>query len=93
MQEQNAENLPEKRKRLVVALTIAGTMLLLFLVILLGVQFGMYAAARAEEKRLDQEIEKYNKILEEDNKDLEYYSSKFYKYERALEMGWKPSQK
>ncbi len=88
MQEQNAEKLQESRKRLTVALAAAGTMLLLFLVIILTIQFAKMGVANAERRRLDREIEEYNRILEEDKKNLDYYSSELGKYHLAIQQGW-----
>lgn len=88
MQEQNAEKLQERRKRLTVAFVVAGTLLLFVLVIFLCIQFAMMGVANATNKRLDKEIEEYNRIISEDQKNLEYYSSELGKYHLAIQQGW-----
>lgn len=92
MQEQNAEKLQEKRKRLVVALSVAGTMVFLFLFILLVISCVNLGVANARNRELDRQIEEYERILAENKQDLEYYSSELGKYHLALEQGWKPNR-
>lgn len=91
MQEQNAEGYTEKKRKIAVALSVAGTMLFLFLFIILVIQFVKIGVSNAKKKELDERITQYEEIIAKGEKDLEYYNSERGKYDIALEQGWKAS--
>lgn len=91
MQEQKEQNngkAEERNKRLAVALTVAGTLLVLFLVIILIIQFVQIGVRNARIERYNEQIKEYNRIISEDQKDLEYYMTEEGLYYLALENGY-----
>ena len=83
----------EKARRIAVGATAAGILLVLFLVIILIVQFVRIGVSNSESRRLDEEIEHYNRLIEDRNSDLEYYESELGLYHLALEQGWRTPDK
>lgn len=81
-----------KARKLAVGATVAGVLLLLFLIIILIVQFVQIGVARAEESELEEQIEKYEELIERDTADLEYYRTQEALYRLALARGWKSSR-
>ena len=79
----------EKAKRLAVGSIVAGVLVVLFLIVVMVIQFVQLGVAAAEQKRIEQEIEQYERLLEEGKKDLEYYESELGMYHQALQQGWK----
>lgn len=83
----------EKMKKVIVACTVAGTLLLVFLLCFLIYQFVTISIL---EKRIDakkDEILELTQIIEEDRKDLEYYESVFGKEWLAFQKGFvRPSE-
>lgn len=78
-----------KARKIAVGGTIAGTLLLVFLIVILIVQFVQIGVAKAEENELDENIEKYQQLIERDADDLEYYRTQEALYRLALSRGWK----
>lgn len=83
----------EKMKKVIAACTVAGTLLLVFLLCFLIYQFVTISIL---EKRIDakkDEILELTQIIEEDRKDLEYYESVFGKEWLAFQKGFvRPSE-
>lgn len=79
----------EKAKRLAIGAIVAGVLLVLFLVVVLIIQFVKMGYANAERARLDREIERYEQLIGQKERDLEYYESELGMYHQALEQGWK----
>ena len=88
MQEQ-FEQADEKKKRLAVALTVAGTLLFLFLLIILIVQFVKIGVGNAQKARYDEQIKEYERAISENEKDLHYYQTQEGLFHLALENGWR----
>ena len=82
-----------KMKKVIAACTVAGTLLLVFLLCFLIYQFVTISIL---EKRIDakkDEILELTQIIEEDRKDLEYYESVFGKEWLAFQKGFvRPSE-
>lgn len=83
------ETVETKAKRVAIGATVAGVLLIVVLVIFLIIQFAMIGVRRAEEKRLQNQVEYYKQLGDETGKDLE-----FFKTEEGLRMlavmnGWK----
>ena len=69
----------EKMRRVITACAAAATVLLSCLSIFIAYQWITLAVLNHREKTLQAEIAKYEKILEQDKKDKEYYESDLYK--------------
>lgn len=84
----------EKMKKLAAGATVAGVLLVVFLVVILIVQFVQIGVANAQSRDLDREIAKYEELLKEGQDDLAFYESELGLYYLALGQGWQtPSQK
>ena len=82
MQNSQAVNAGEtKAKRIAISATVAGVLLIVFLVIILIIQFAKIGVKNAERGRLQEEIDLYERLNEDTEKDLE-----FYKTEKGLRM-------
>lgn len=79
----------EKAKKIAVGATVAGVILILFLVIVLIIQFVQIGVARAKEKELSDLLEEYNRKIEEEEADLESYTVGKGLYYLALQNGYK----
>ena len=84
----------EKVRKIAVGATIAGVLLVVFLVVILIVQFVQLGVANARSRRLDEEIARYEELLQTGQEDLDFYESGLGLYYLALERGWQtPSGK
>lgn len=90
MQEQyeKEQEIDEKKKRMAVALTVAGTLLFLFLLAVLIVQFVKIGVGNARLKELNEKQESLEQMNSEMEKDLEYYLTEQGLYLLAREQGW-----
>ncbi len=79
----------EKAKRIAVGATVGGMLLILFLLVILIVQFVQIGVKRSEKERLEQEIEHYSQMIEADQSDLDYYRTEKGLYYLARQEGWK----
>lgn len=70
-----------KAKRIAISATAAGVLLIVFLVVLLIVQFAQIGVRNAEKSKLQEQIKQYEKLNDETEKDLD-----FYKTEKGLRM-------
>lgn len=78
----------EKAKKLAVAGTAAGVLLIIFLVIVLIIQFVQIGVRNSEKARLEQEIENYETLISQEEKDLEYYQSEAYLQSLVMQAGY-----
>ena len=84
----------EKVRKVAVGATVAGVLLVLYLIVILIVQFVQIGVANAQSRRLDEEIAKYEQMIEEGEGDLDFYQSGLGLYYLALGRGWQtPSNK
>ena len=84
----------EKVRKVAVGATVAGVLLVLFLIVILIVQFVQIGVANAQSRRLDEEIAKYEQMIEEGECDLDFYQNGLGLYYLALGRGWQtPSNK
>lgn len=79
----------EKVRKVAVGATVAGVLLVLFLIVILIVQFVQIGVANAQSRRLDEEIAKYEQMIEEGEDALDFYQNGLGLYYLALERGWK----
>ncbi len=78
----------EKARKIAVAATAAGVLIVLFLAVILTIQFVRIGVANAERRRIENEIERYEQLLEEKERDIDYYESELGMYHEALKQGW-----
>lgn len=78
----------EVMRRRVTAIVAACTFLFTCLTIVLIYQWVTLAVFNQREKKLKAEIAAYEQILEQDEKDLEYYESDLYKEWEAMKLGF-----
>ncbi len=87
-------NKQEKAKRIIVGGTVAGVLLIMFLIITIVIQAAQIFIKQAERDRLQNEYEMLVQQYENAKDDLEYYSSDFYLEQLAYEYGYRyPSDK
>ncbi len=79
----------EKAKRIAVGAIVAGVIVVVFLLAVIISQVVEIYVAKKEQARLEQEIDRYEQLIEEGNRDLEYFESELGMYHQALEQGWK----
>ncbi len=78
----------EKQKRIVVAMTVAGVLLSVFLLVILIVQFVQIGVLNAQARKYEQQKAAYQKACQQYEKDLNYYQSQDGLYILALKNGW-----
>ena len=69
------EAVESKAKRIAISATVAGVLLMVFLVIILVIQFARIGVRNAEKHRLENEVEKYEKLNSETEKDLDFFKT------------------
>lgn len=79
----------EKIKKIAVGATVAGVLLIIFLVVVLIIQFVKWGVTAARERELDEQIETYKQMIDADEKDLQYYQTEQGAYYLALEHGYR----
>ena len=82
-----AEN--TKAKRIAISATVAGVLLIVFLVVILVIQFAKIGVRNAEKGRLQDRIEQYEKLNQETEKDIEFYKTQEGLRMLAVMNGWK----
>ena len=79
----------EKSRRIATAFIIAGVLVALFLIAIAGYLFVEMGYKNEERKRLDAEIERFEQLIGQQERDLDYYESELGRDHEALEQGWK----
>lgn len=88
MDENTQKNSQDKMKRIAVGMTVAGVLLIVFLVIVLITQFVQIAVRNRELKSLEKRIEQYEEWIENDQKILDDYLEGDALYFEAIKRGW-----
>ncbi len=78
----------EKARRIAVGATVGGVLLILFLVIVLIVQFVQIGVKNRRSRDLDRSIQEYEQLVEQGERDLDFYESELGRYHLALEQGY-----
>lgn len=63
----------EKARRIAVGATVAGVLVIIFLVVILIVQFVQIGVAKSRKARLDEDIKEYEQLIDGGSNDLEWY--------------------
>ncbi len=79
----------EKAKRIAVGATIAGVLLIIFLIVIVIVQFVQMGVASSKKDQLDERIGEYERSIEQGQNDLDYYRSGEGLYYYARRNGFK----
>lgn len=89
MSQKNAQSAnEEKLKRVAVGMTVAGVLLVLFLIIILIIQFVQIGVARAQTKEYQEELDYYKTESDKLEKNINYYESEEGLYWLAIHQGW-----
>lgn len=89
MSQKNAQNAnEEKLKRVAVGMTVAGVLLVLFLIIILIIQFVQIGVARAQTREYEEELDYYKTESNKLEKNIDYYESEEGLYWLAIHQGW-----
>ncbi|MDE6059192.1 MAG: hypothetical protein K2G44_04035 [Clostridia bacterium] len=83
----------EKRKRIVAAMTAAGVFLIIFLAIILAIQFVQIGVKTSQKKKLERLRDEYVEQSQEAERDLEYFKSLEGLEYLALINGWTKQSK
>ena len=78
----------EKARRIAVGATVAGVLRILFLVIIIIVQFVQIGVKNRRSRDLDRSIQEYEQLVEQGERDLNFYESELGRYHLALEQGY-----
>ena len=79
----------EKATKIAVGGTIGGVLLVIFLLIVLVVQFVQIGVKNAELEKLEEQKAYYEQLIKEGASNLEYYQTERGLYYLAREQGWK----
>ncbi|MDE5897387.1 MAG: hypothetical protein K2H43_06210 [Clostridia bacterium] len=78
----------EKLKRITVAMTVAGVLLTLFLIIVLVVSFVQMGVKNSELNRWEKEFKYYEQLQEEAGDKIKFYQTEQGLRYLALQQGW-----
>ena len=69
------ETVETRAKRIAISATVAGVLLIVFLVVVLAIQFAKIGVRNSEKSRLQYEVERYRLLNEETEKDLDFFKT------------------
>ena len=87
------ETVETKAKKIAISATVAGVLLIVFLVIFLVIQFAQIGVKRAEQKRLQSEVGRYEQMNSETEKDLDFFQTEEGLRMLAVMNGYKDKKK
>lgn len=79
----------EKARRIAVGATVGGVLIIVFLVMILIIQFIQMGVGNTRKRKLDEEIAEYNRLITEKEGDLNWYQSASGLYYTARQYGWR----
>lgn len=79
----------EKARRIAAGATVAGVLLILFLIVILIVQFVQIGVAKSRQEDLDRQIDEYQRSIEQGTTDLDWYKKGEGLYWYARQNGFK----
>ncbi len=79
----------EKAKRIAVGATVAGVLLIIFLVVILIIQFVTIGVANSKKEQLNDLIDEYEQSIEQGERDLNWYKNGEGLYWYARRNGFK----
>ena len=78
----------EKMRKIAAGATVAGVLLVLFLAIILIIQFVQIGVSNSRSKQLDEAIARYEQMIAEGKEDIDFYENGLGLYYLALKQGW-----
>ncbi len=87
--EEGKEQKQAKYRRIAVGATVGGVLLILFLLVVLIVQFVQMGVLNSESREYDESIEAYHQKIENEEGILDEYLTGDALYWRAVMQGWK----
>lgn len=78
----------DKAKKIAVGATVAGVLLILFLVVVMIIQFVQMGVKNAEQSKLAEQQAELERMIESGQLDLDYYKTKDGYYWLARTAGW-----
>ena len=87
------ETVETRAKRFAISATVAGVLLMVFLVIILVIQFAKIGVRNAERNRLQAEVERYERLNSETEKDLGFFKTQEGLRMLAVMNGYKDKKK
>ena len=78
----------EKMRKIAAGATVAGVLLVLFLVIILIIQFVQIGVSNSQSKQLDEAIARYEQMIAEGKEDIDFSENGLGLYYLALKQGW-----
>lgn len=79
----------EKKKRIAVGATVAAVLIILFLCVILIIQFIQIGVEKERERRLIEQTEEYRQLIKEGENNLEWYKTGNGLYLAARKNGWR----
>lgn len=79
----------EKTRRIAVGGTVAGVLVIVFLLVIIVVQFVQIGVGNRRRAQLDEEIARFNEQIEKAEKDLDWYETANGLYFTARQYGWR----
>ena len=89
MENEEKEQKQAKYRRIAAGATVGGVLIVLFLFIVLIVQFVQMGVLNSEKKKLDESIDEYEQLIENKEGILEEYDKGDVLYWRAVMQGWR----
>lgn len=78
----------EKAKKIAVGATVGGVLLIIFLLVVLIIQFVQIGVRNSEKARLKEEIARYEQMVDESREDLRWYKELDGLWYHARQQGW-----
>ena len=88
MEEKKRPISPEKATRIAVGATVGGVLLVLFLVVVLIIQFAQIGVQKRMEEELNEQIEHYEQMISDGEDKIVYYEEGNGLYYLARKHGW-----
>lgn len=79
----------DKARKIAVGATVGGVLLIIFLVVILIIQFVQIGVRNSQRAQLEEEISRYENMIESDQTDLDYYRTQAGLHYLARKEGWR----
>ncbi len=79
----------DKARKIAVGATVGGVLLIIFLIVILIIQFVQIGVRNSQRAQLEDEIARYEEMINHDQNDLTYYRTQEGLYYLARKEGWR----
>lgn len=79
----------DKARKIAVGATVGGVLLIIFLTVILIIQFVQIGVRNSQRAQLEEEISRYENMIESDQTDLDYYRTQAGLHYLARKEGWR----